>query len=336
MSPMKVCFIGFGRRAKTFIGELAAFSDVEVAAVCDPYEKIGALCPAYDNVQSMLQTERPDVVIDVTPPKFRFENILRCDKAGVPLICEKPLFFSKREEDILRGISISVYPAYQLQFDGSISKAFEIAKKIGIETAELSQRVSVTPLGWRDRKEIGLGGCLLDNGSHLVQLLVHNFGMPANVFSHLQGPKSGVERVASSIIVYPQFICRLHTAWTSPIGKETRIALTGKNEEVCFLETNEGVRLWKSGLTHAGDWSARKEQYIYERRGLERDIRRNPFNQTRHNPTRQMLRAFFDDAKKGASAPSTYAQSLFETALLTSRVIHKLYESGRRGKALTA
>jgi predicted dehydrogenase len=324
---MKVCSIGYGRRGKTLIGELAAVTDVEVGGVYDPYEQnVGTLRP-YGDVENMLLKERPDIVLDVTPPQFRFENILACEKHGVSLICEKPLLFTKRQDVILGRIKINVYPAYQLEFDTFIGKAFEIAEKLSIHSIELSQRVSLTAQGWRQKREIALGGCLLDNGSHLIQLIVQRYGMPERVSARFHDTEKGIERSASATLVYPHVVCGIHTDWMSPVGKETKITLVGQNQEVSFVGTNEGVRLWQSSVTHRGNWSTRKELHFYERRGLERDIKNNPHNQTNYNPTRRMLSFFVEDVRKRKGTRSAYARSAFKTALLTSRVIHKLYGS---------
>lgn len=331
---MRVCSIGYGRRGKTLIGELEAIEGVEVTATCDPYEQdTGALRP-YKDVRSMLMKESPDAVLDVSPPKCRFENILMCEKYGVPLICEKPLLFSRREERVLEGIKINIYPAYQFQFDVFIAKGFEIAKSLSIISIQLSQRVSLMPQGWKRQKEIALGGCLLDNGSHLIHLIVQKYGLPERVFARLGQADDGIERVADGTLVYPHFVCDIHTDWMSPVGKETKITLVGQDHEVRFVETNEGVRLSKSSLKHRGDWSTKKELHFYERRGLERDIKRNPLNQTNQNPTRRMLRFFIEDVRNGVAGPSAFARTAFCTALLTSRVIHKLYESGTRGRPI--
>ena len=127
---MKICFIGFGRRGKTLYGDLLNIEDVEVVGICDPGASNPFPAKRYASVSMMFKEAHPDLVIDVTPPAYRFDNILLCNKFQIPVICEKPFLFTRQQINRLRKITISVYPGYQFWFDVGIQKAFTFFKNI--------------------------------------------------------------------------------------------------------------------------------------------------------------------------------------------------------------
>src|SRR5690349_7569155 len=102
---MRIGIIGFGRAGGVHM-EAWQRSTAEVTAVCDPAPQArenarAAGFKAYEDVASMLESERLDAVSVCTPPADHVGTALMCLRQGVHVLCEKPLALSVREASIL-------------------------------------------------------------------------------------------------------------------------------------------------------------------------------------------------------------------------------------------
>lgn len=328
---MKICFLGFGRRGKTLYGHLMSLPNVSVVGVFDPISVDSSPVTQYHNARSMLAKCNPDLVIDASPPKYRFKNILLCNDLKVPLVCEKPLLFSAKEVVALEGVKIPVYPAYQLNFDAEINKFFELASKNKIQNVRLSQQVNLNTKGWRAKRGISGGGVLADNGAHLINLSVKQFGLPVSVFAAVSKREHGIDSIAEAFLWYKGFLVTIGASWHSPVGKETALTINTDSESVRFVETNQSKLLWVSYAKIEGEWTYRVEETWFVARGLDRNIKANPLNKTHKDATLRMLEDILHDisATKRRSAMATKE---FRVALQTSEVIEALYRSIKKGQ----
>lgn len=332
---MRICFIGFGRRGKTLYGELLKIQNNRVSGICDPFEKGDFPAKRYSDASEMLGAEKPDLVIDATPPGNRFHNIILCNEFRIPVICEKPLFFTASQVRRLKTLKISVYPAYQLQFDSMLQKLFSLAEKEKIQSISFSQRVNLKPGGWKLQKNVSQGGALIDNGSHLINLAILKFGMPKAVFAKVARENRGIESEVDCLLFYKNFTCKIHVDWHSPVGKETRIGITSLGCDIHFFETNQVSKLWTASVDNENEWSRRREEYYYERRGLERDMKMNAFNQMSPSATQAMLSEYIHDVRKNFKRnQSAMAKKSLDAALSTAIVIKHLYASNNAGRII--
>lgn len=331
---MKICFLGFGRRGKTLYGHLASIKGISVAGIFDPVCEVSYPVKYYADSRTMLSECMPDLVVDAAPPKYRFNNIMLCDEFKVPLICEKPLLFSKKQLGKLKKVKINIYPAYQLNYDGLIQKTFSVANIKDIQSIALAQKVNLKLKGWRSDKRIAGGGALSDNGAHLINLVVKKFGLPRKVFANSVSIKSGVESAIDGLLWYSNFTVKFSANWNSPVGKETRIDITTNIKDVHFIETNQGKSLRTNFSVSNGEWTQQTEESFYESRGLDRDLSKNPFNQSSGDATARMLSIFVDDVISCHGRRSVLARVGFQAAIETARVIDALYESVSKGRII--
>jgi len=109
MKNLNVCFIGCGGHARRFIyPSLADAEAVTLSAVCARTRKhadAGAAAAgagrAYTDFREMIETERPDAVFVVGPPKLQFEAGIFCLEHKIPFFSEKPCGSSLAEAEKL-------------------------------------------------------------------------------------------------------------------------------------------------------------------------------------------------------------------------------------------
>jgi predicted dehydrogenase len=332
---MKICFFGFGRRGKTLYGHLASLPDVSVAGIFDPISTYSYPAQYYRDTRTMLAECEPDLVIDASPPKYRFKNILLCNEFMVPIVCEKPLLFSAKELSTLKRVKISVYPAYQLNFDAEIRKFFELAEEGSIRSVTLSQQVNLNASGWKINPAISGGGTLSDNGAHLINLSAKHFGLPHSVFATISMKRQGVDSIADALLWYGNFIVKIGVSWHSPVGKETALTIATDSKSIYFIETNKEKSLRVSFADAEGKWTRRIDEHWYASRGLDRNLKVDPFNKMQRGATRCMLEAIIQDVSTHGKRRSPMAANEFRTALQTSRVIEALYSSVKRARRVS-
>lgn len=98
MKNLNICFIGCGGHAKQFIyPSLANAERITLSAVCArtrEHAESGAMRAgakrAYTDFRGMIETERPDAVFVVGPPKLQFDAGMFCLQNKIPFFSEKP------------------------------------------------------------------------------------------------------------------------------------------------------------------------------------------------------------------------------------------------------
>lgn len=129
----------------------------------------------YDELENVLRDAKADAVYIAVPNALHCEFTVRCAKARVHVLCEKPM--ATTEEDCLAMIAsaerhdLKLMIAYRLHFEAANLRAIEIARsgrRIGAPRAmvsTLSHLVRPDDIRWR--AELG-GGALFDLGTYCV------------------------------------------------------------------------------------------------------------------------------------------------------------------------
>ena len=109
MSGLKVGLIGAGGRGRGLLGQVQAFEDVEMSAICDPVEEarntLGdqfGIKRRYAHVDELLDAAELDAVFVTTPPYLNAPVALPCLKRGMDTFVEKPPGMSVAETTALR------------------------------------------------------------------------------------------------------------------------------------------------------------------------------------------------------------------------------------------
>ena len=169
-----------------------------VVAVCDPdparcdpvVERIGADACAF---QDLLERDDVDVIHVCTPPALHLEQCLAALAAGKHVVCEKPLVASLHDVDQLVAAEAAaagrLMPVFQYRFGNGLQQVKAlvdagIAGRASTSSVEVAwrRRADYYAAPWRGRWATELGGVLLSQAVHALDMLTYVAGPVAKVF----------------------------------------------------------------------------------------------------------------------------------------------------------
>ena len=139
----------------------------------------------YDSVDALLADGAVDAVYVCTPVHLHREHTIQAARAGKHVLCEKPLALTAAQAEEMARVCEEhnrlLMPGFMFRFHTS-----HLRIKALIEEGALGRIVSAraqlylwypdTPGAWRQRRETGGGGALMDVGSHCLDLLCFLLG----------------------------------------------------------------------------------------------------------------------------------------------------------------
>lgn len=189
MSKMGLAVIGAGAIGRKHIAVIRNNPQVELVALADPSPQAQALAqslgvPWYDSVETMLETARPQGVINATPNKLHVPCALACIERRIPVLVEKPVADSPEGAralvDAAARHQVPVLVGHHRRHNALIAAARAL-----IDSGQLGRIVSVSAhwilqkpddyfdVAWR--REPGAGP-LLVNLVHDIDLMRYLFG----------------------------------------------------------------------------------------------------------------------------------------------------------------
>lgn len=236
----------------------------EIVAICDPCEDAATetlashpLAERLDDLQAMLGANLDGVMI-ATPSARHAAEALQCLERGVAVFCQKPL--GRDAEEVRRVLDAARRADRLLGVDHSYrrARAFEAAAEnvrsgaLGdVHAAELVFHNVYGPgKPWfLDRAQSG-GGCLIDLGSHLVDMLFHVLGRRevVQIAAHLSAagqpltPETeAVEDFAlAQIVLQGAVAAQLACSWHSNLGQDAVIRATFHGTKASVTAENVG------------------------------------------------------------------------------------------------
>lgn len=195
-----------------------------------------------------------DFVDICTPTATHLELTLWALDRGYHVICEKPVAIRRRDARRIaaraRQASRIVMPCHQYRFnpawrqvrrwldEGAIG-AWSLAE-FTVYRLQADRGADATPVPWRATRAGGLGGVLLDHGTHLIYELLDVAGPPAEVqgwTTRVRHADYDVEDTAQLVMRYPDRLAVLFLTWAAH-HRETRIRFVGER----------GTISWEGGL----------------------------------------------------------------------------------------
>jgi predicted dehydrogenase len=224
---IRYAVIGLGHIAQTAV--LPAFkhakknSRLQAIVSSDPekLDKIGSQYDvqdrlSYEDLEHYLASGAVDAVYIATPNDQHEYYILLAAKAGVHVLCEKPLSYDENScwaiLDAINSYNIRLMTAYRLHFDPANLKVIEMARKGQLGNLRIFN--SVFTMQVHDRNNIRLsgdrcGGPLHDIGIYCINAARYLFGAePINAFA--TGIRSELTRFSevdeglAAILRFPQ------------------------------------------------------------------------------------------------------------------------------------
>lgn len=199
-TKLKVGVIGLGYQSlEDHIPAIYSPQDVELAGVVEiDKEKINSFSKKHPNIKiyknfdDLLQDQKIDFVIIALPHFLHYEMTKKAILNKIHILKEKPFAISLKQSQELKKLAdennIQIMTTLQRRFNPIYSIFFQLIDKIGrsFYLDMVYTFYTENPhKGWRGKKELAGGGCLIDMGYHMTDFLMWYFGLPDKVFAEM-------------------------------------------------------------------------------------------------------------------------------------------------------
>lgn len=208
MNMYRFAIIGLGHISQYYITAISKNPDVSLVAFCDKNDKPEILkkynVPFYNDYKIMLNKELLEAVVILTPNYTHYEIIGYAINKKVNVLCEKPLgltiqecqkiiTFANKENIILMTAFHRRYNKHILQLKKNLTEFSPLS--ISFRYFENINEHSGGEGWYFDLKKSG-GGCVLDNGINIFDLLLDFIHKPIIKSSRLLYDKNGMDILA--------------------------------------------------------------------------------------------------------------------------------------------
>jgi predicted dehydrogenase len=250
-------FLGVGWIGRQRMEALARDGLAQVAAVADPQaealEAAAGLAPRAGRASSLEELLEHDLdgVVIATPSALHAKQAVAALERGLAVFCQKPLARNAEETrqvagaaeraDRLLGVDLSYRHVEALRAARAAIGAGEIGR---MHTLDLVFHNAYGPdKPWFTQAELSGGGCLIDLGTHLVDLALwltgaEKVGVETARTLCLQGYE--VEDHATAELILGDVHARLGCSWFQPAGGECAFECTAWGSEGAVSVGNVG------------------------------------------------------------------------------------------------
>lgn len=197
---------------------ISAFEDVQVQSIYDP-EIVDTEIEKAQNSDQIIENPEIDAVFTCTPNYLNKPLTIQSLKAGKHVFCEKPPGFTAKDIEEIRAVEKESGKVLMYGFNHRHHASIKYMKKL-VDDKEFGKILwmrgrygkSVDETfydNWRAKKELAGGGILIDQGIHMLDLLLHlggnfdnvhasvsnlywNLNVEDNVFATLENTKTGL------------------------------------------------------------------------------------------------------------------------------------------------
>ncbi len=286
MRTWRGALVGFGQVA--VYGHLPAWQrqkDFRIVAVCDVDGARRALARqvlpnarVYERLEELLQQERVDFVDIATPPRCHAAQVEVAARAGVHVLCEKPLTTSlvefARMQQCVRAAGVVLHTVHNWRFSEAYRALRAAMEREQLGPVEQIFLKTVRPGcaagaagSWRLDPDLAGGGILTDHGWHAFYLLTELAGERPEVISASVSREryldALVEDTARCSVSFPSSRADIHLTWAGRT-RHTSWAVVAKGGEVRLensrLEVRSCHHSWSAELpspalgSHHPDW----------------------------------------------------------------------------------
>jgi predicted dehydrogenase len=189
---VRLGFLGTGWIGRNRMEAMLSAGEVHAVAICDPNremaleaQKSAPGAELVDSFEALLARE-PDGIVIATPSALHAEQCILAFEKGAAVFCQKPLgrtatevesvLDAGRRADRLLGVDLSYRHTAAMQEIRERVRSGELGQ---VFAADLCFHNAYGPQsGWFWDPLLSGGGCLIDLGVHLVDLILWLFGFP--------------------------------------------------------------------------------------------------------------------------------------------------------------
>jgi len=272
---LRIGVIGLGRMGLMHSAVFNSLPESKLVAVMDPSKfpskQLGALNPAikvFHNIDDMLDGVELDAVLIASPVSSHIPIALKCIEKRIGFLIEKPLSVnSDQAVPLMKRLAEKPVPnmvGYVFRFLDSFVKGKEILDTNCLGRIQrVDAKVHISQLfqkgkGWRyDPKESG-GGSLINNGTHLIDLLTWYFGPVASVNSNVLSYYSpGIDDFAHLIIKHKSGISTIFDcSWSVRFKRKIDIKIDILGDNGSLIVSDDTIQLFLDKAV--GEWPAGK------------------------------------------------------------------------------
>jgi predicted dehydrogenase len=256
----RVGFLGTGWIGRHRMEAIHNSKEAEVAAIADvsaenarEAAKVAPGAKIVDSLDALLELEL-DAVVIATPSSTHCSQAVRALEHGLAVFCQKPLGRSAREAqmvvDAAKAADRLLAVDFSYRHTEGIAKLHELVTSGQIGRVYAADLVFHNAYGpdkpWFYDPELSGGGCLIDLGSHLVDLALWFFDFPdirsvsSSIYAKGERLKGGADKVEDyavvSIVLGSGSVIRVACSWNISAGRDAVIESTffGTDGGVCF------------------------------------------------------------------------------------------------------
>lgn len=263
-NKIKFAIVGAGIISSFHAEAIARHDSAELIAICDieldKAKKLGddfSVKKTYADYEEMFKEEEIDVVSVCVPSGLHAEVTIAAAKAGINVLCEKPLDIlpDKMTEmiNICREKKVKLGAVYQRRtLEAAIKTRAAIQEgklgKLVLGDAYLKYYRSpeyYESAGWRGTWELDGGGALMNQGVHGVDLIQWMVGDVESVFAYAAPLVRDIEVEDTAVITlkYKNGAFGVIQSTTSVYpGQETRFEIHGEQGSIIFGDS--GFKQW--------------------------------------------------------------------------------------------
>jgi len=182
----------------------------------------------YENIDQLLSAEKSlDALIVCSPPSFHGNGILSGIRAGIHVLCEKPLtldpeiFAQIQTESAARNVC--VYSINNWAYSPQFLRLLEITNsgRLGairhadIRVLRTRPAISASPNDWRMDPAISGGGIFVDHGWHNLYLMRRLLGVKLALVNTVLHPSCAFDEIATALFESPVASGMMHLSWRS-------------------------------------------------------------------------------------------------------------------------
>lgn len=266
MKKVKFAIIGLGHISKFYLKSIKKQPQAELVAVCDlDSDKLikykSSKIPSFNSLNKLLASGGFDAVMVTTPNNSHFSIISKCLKAHKHVLCEKPLALTLRQTKILTADAakrnLLLMTAYHRRYNRNILKLVGRKNNIKIVYARYLEDIVVhsgNESRYFNSKKSG-GGCVIDNGINVFDLLRHIFGdlnLEGSVVQYKKYDKYLYDSEALILAKYSKGYIFVELNWHNK--KEIKdLVLVGDNGSIKKINLLAGSKKFKDSLWHEYD-----------------------------------------------------------------------------------
>lgn len=291
MKKKRIAILGVGEISAFYLEALVKSNSFDVALLFDNdlsrLTKVSKRygLPATTSRDKVMSDPHIDAVVVALPNYLHFEFSLEAIKCGKHVLCEKPLTTELSQSKVLSSAaskySSVLIPAMHRRFNKNVIQFTPPANDLREINAYHHEKVDLKTNKWFFNKALSGGGCLIDGGINIIDLIINITGPLVVKNAEI---KSKTRDVESCITVESETLAgtlvRLQASWVQPLRKE--IVFSYKDNS-------------KFSLNLLNGYVSNKDSLIQEYEALVEDFSK-AINARRSSPNKFRALQFVHDA----------------------------------------